>query len=126
MREIKFRGISVKHHNMIFGDLVQNDSSTGRYLKVAIKERGCYPHEVDPATLGQYTENKDITRTKELYVGDIVQAPRNCKTLCVIKFKPHVGFYAEGKGGVYITGLSLDECLWKGNIHENANLLTNE
>jgi len=123
MIEIKFQAVSTQHHNLIVGDLVQNDNSTGKYIEVGIKKQGSNLHSVHPKTVGQYTGIKDITRTKELYVGDIVQAPRNCKTLCVIKFKPHVGFYAEGKGGVYVTGLSLDECLWKGNIHEHPELL---
>ena len=68
MRKHKFRAVSTQHHNMIFGDLVQNDISTGKHIKAAIKERGCYPHPVDPETVGQYINIQGV----EMHEGDTI------------------------------------------------------
>ena len=89
MREIKFRGVSKVHHNMIFGDLVQNDPSTGKYIKVGIKERGCVNHEVEPETIGQMFLIDGV----EIYEGDLIKEGENtyvtiflegCLSLCNI------------------------------------------
>lgn len=123
----KFRGRCVETGEWRYGSL--NLCSGGKIAfisntNVSPEAQYAFTYEVDPDTIGQYTGVKDVTRTKEIYTGDIVQAPRKCKTPCVVKFKMHCGYFADGTGGVHLTGFCLDESLWMGNIYENPEIIS--
>ena len=122
---------------MIFGDLVQNDSSTGKYIKFAIKERGCYPHEVDSETIGQYTGLNDVNG-KEIYEGDLIDmitpnVYKRYKTRTYVIKWDRFKWVAIAIDGQFkqvfpknFTDTERTKAEVIGNIYENQELLNND
>ena len=121
MREIKFRGFSVKENKFVYGDFFKK----GWGFKNGISAQGeTGAWDIKDGTIGQYTGLKD-KNGNEIFEGDIVSYFRN--ELAVIVYR---------NGGVDIRSLSWRDCepLQRrlgeieviGNIYENPELLEEE
>jgi len=131
MREIKFRGKSLRTGKWVYGSLVRyGDGRVEIYTLINPRDENslrAWLEEVDPATVGQYTGLKD-KNGKEIYEGDIC----NCREYeCFGKVEwnnEEAGFYfcvvMEG-GGFEEEHLYdyVDELEVIGNIYENPALI---
>lgn len=135
MREIKFRGKRLDNGEWLYGSLLVShfkDDKKERYFITQFSGNYTFEHEVDPATVGQFTGLKD-KNGREIYVGDILKSERDDR-LYVVKFWSGM-FYASVKecnkgifGGFPLHALTENEesgyeCDIIGNIHDNRHLL---
>jgi len=128
MRTIKFRANRIDGLGWVYGYFVKTpitaefndvdgayfDSGKSRYCIVT--EYGV-AHEVDIATLGQFTGEKDVIGT-EIFEGDIVQVPEYYEG--DFKNKPEIGLIEFSQTEFYITNVS------KTNYHDLSSLTLNE
>ncbi|MED1790608.1 YopX family protein [Brevibacillus laterosporus] len=151
MREIKFRGKSVETGKMVYGSLINNlfydtktkqpicyivDPSIGEYS--SLDEVEDIAIEVEPESIGQYTEVHDDEEGNEVYNGDIVEITHEERLLrCFVKY--------EGSGFMLVSDELEDGYIWMsdliecdrsyfwvpdsiviGNIHDHPHLLNQE
>lgn len=137
--DVLFRGKRMDNGEWVYGYLVENDSDVYRaYIVVAARwetdEDGdvidlieTWAHQVDPATVGQYTGTTDKNGIK-IFDGDILSGVcnrRNKEYFEVRWSKGNCGFVA-GRG-VHIrpnmNQATMDAYEVAGNIHDNPELL---
>lgn len=131
MREIKFRGKSLKTGKWFYGNLYDQDTH-GR-THICTIHGGCLC--IDTETIGQYTGLKD-RNSKEIYEGDVVLLGDNCKIPYVVEWQEEIamfivstqGFVNCGCVGIYDTNdfrqvSAFGGCRIIGNIHDNPELV---
>ena len=126
MREIKFRGKSIKDGEFEYGSLLTYQRSIDiegdDRVFAAISYEGLEPIEVNPNTVGQFTGLYD-KNGKEIYEGDIVKTEsfffeKECAM--IVSWKEDAGrwfmYYTKSHGYLYPQDLEEIEVI--GNIHE--------
>jgi len=125
MRQIKFRGKSIKKKEWVYGYYFFNGNEHGIVTNTAYI--GSW-EEVDPATLGQFTGLLD-KNGKEVYDRDIVPTKFGNREIFWDEKRfgfcytmPIMGQSTEGIFNIY----NLNDPEVIGNIHDNPSLLTNK
>jgi len=126
MRELKFRGISIRTGKFVYGGLLRANQRSGNCL--AIKETICninngkpdlIPEVVIPETVGQFTGLVD-SNGNEIYEDDCVRFPVH-DGATVVWNKETAGF--EFVANVHYCERHINQhCEVVGNIHENPEL----
>ena len=135
MRQIKFRGKSLKNKKWVYGDLMRNICATRivRYKETDTEsvQRADWDYiEVDDSTVGQFTGLTDCNG-KEIYEGDILVYGGQHKH--VVEFKHGMfgytlmdGWFLGYGSNPNFTFNPLDKSKEHeviGNIHDNPELL---
>lgn len=130
MRETKFRGKRLDNGEWLYGSLV---ILNGRYFIFDDANR----HEVDPATVGEYTGLKD-KNGKDVWEGDIIECigSDNKPIRHLVRYNDEKGGYSQllfmGNGLTcrpYDGGLISQNYICEmdkyivGNLHDNPELL---
>ncbi len=139
MREITFRGLTVDSRFMVFGNLIQSNTSEG--IPVTQIERSEFnnfaQYEVDPKTVGQFTGLKDWSG-RDIYEGDIIESDYSYGFGGFVVYEVQAGQYwiiiknSRGKQNYHElsksgqfgdeTGIRLTNHEVIGNIHQNPEL----
>ena len=138
MREIKFRGKRVDNGEWVHGYYVYiSQLQEGQIFTGEIKHSGTNPgslkrHNVDPATVGQYTGLCD-KNGREIYEGDIVRAINHDgpKKNFIVTWSEKRWYLEKRNGAWYDNGdyYRGDDIHWGretsviGNVHEHPELL---
>ena len=139
MRKIKFRGKRVDNGEWIVGDLVhwRNEENT---IQIIQEKFGCCVDEkgnivlieepfvckVIPETVWQYAGLHD-KNGKEIYEGDIIEAPDDNDTYEICYSELECKFYFLGAGTFdfkYCREVYKNNIKIVGNIHENKDLIS--
>lgn len=128
MRENKYRGRRLDNGEWIYGSLLVShfkDDKKERYFITQFSGNYTFEHEVDPATVGQYTGLKD-KNGKEICEGDILLDESG--TYAVVGYSMGAFYvdFGEGFDLQYFTECIHEICEVVGNIHDDPELLKTE
>lgn len=137
-REILFRGKDKVTKKWMYGDYTHNEGLNTHYISRNVNNTSRKAWEVDPDTIGQYTEFKD-KNGKKIFEGDIVHIKGDgfggakvgvdyhrvitfhdgtfCLSLCGCKYDTHTGIY-EHNGS-----LSIENWDVIGNVVDTPELM---
>ena len=111
MREILFKGISKYNKKWIEGDLVHDAfDGTSMNMKVGIKKTNCYPVEVHPSTVCQFTGLLD-SKGERIFEGDIDEYGD------IVRYKGY-GFYLTDKDTGWKVRPARQDMTITGSIHD--------
>lgn len=134
MRTIKFRGRSLNNKEWKFGNLAICDNGRAFIHQLVDADEDSWLYcEVDPDTVGQFTELKGCYN-KDIYEGDIVDLeyifydslylidPRFEPSRCVVVYKDSAfRFKNEANRSYFLHDVKSIKVI--GNIHDNPELL---
>ena len=128
MREIKFRGRRLGNGEWLYGSLLVShfkDDKKERYFITQFSGNYTFEHEVDPATVGQYTGLKD-KNGREICEGDILLDESG--TYAVVGYSMGAFYvdFGEGFDLQYFAECIHEICEVVGNIHDDPELLKTE
>ena len=124
MREIIFRGRRVDNGELVEGDLVHNTfDGASRDIAIGIQEKGCYPVEVLPETVGQFTGLED-KEEKKIWEDDLVQLDGWNPAIMRVSFIEGA-FCLADMDGKYLADIyyAPGECIVLRSIHTTPELL---
>lgn len=115
---IKFRGKTIEGE-WIYGDLVHNSiNAFSKIIPIGIKPDNCYPIEVIPESVGQFTNLYDLNK-KEIYEKDIMgwqsYEGKKHQTRWLVEFNPIRGYKTWSS--------TLNDEIILGNIIDNPELI---
>lgn len=125
MREIKFRGKRLDNGEWLYGSLLVShfkDDKKERYFITQFSGNYTFEHEVDPATVGQYTGLKD-KNGREIYEEDIFFDESGVYAVVCYSMGTFCVDFGEGFDLQYFTDGIHEICDVVGNIHDNPELL---
>lgn len=125
MRDIKFRGKRLDNGEWAIGSYIEAEMQNGIAHEIVPYKHGEPVVEVDPKTVGQYTDFND-KNGKEIFEGDILLI-YGVKHIVRYKF---AAFFAcpinnqrTNESLLYSVVSAFDSCEIIGNIHDNPKLL---
>lgn len=128
MREIKFRGKRLDNGEWLYGSLLVShfkDDKKERYFITQFSGNYTFEHEVDPATVGQFTGLKDKSG-REIYEEDILFDESGVYAVVCYSMGTFCVDFGEGLDLQYFTDGIHEICDVVSNIHDNPELLKTE
>ena len=134
IREYKFRGKRIDNGKWIYGSLITKTLSNEEHIFILIEDSDFFRSlwelliEVDPETVGQYTEKKD-KNGKEICDGDICKFNNPTVPVCVVRYfrdKACFGLSDEKNWFNLPFKELVDNVEILGTIHDNPELLNKQ